>query len=111
MKKYYNLLFVIVISILAKAQNPVPAKSQGEPIIIVGGTAHLGNGKVLENSAIVIEGGKVTVVADASTVEKSKTRRSIDARGKHVYPGFINCNSSTGLTEIDLIRSTRDYDE
>src|SRR5688572_9974379 len=111
MKKYFILFIVTILSFTLKAQNPTPAKPQSEPIVIVGGTAHLGNGKVIENSAIAFENGKITLVADAGSVSKAGYKRSIDARGKHVYPGFINCNSTAGLTEIDLVRSTRDYDE
>jgi hypothetical protein len=32
-------------------------------------------------------------------------------QGKHIYPGFIAPNSTLGLTEIDAIRATRDFNE
>ena len=35
----------------------------------------------------------------------------INAKGKHVYPGFIAANYSLGLAEIDAVRATRDFDE
>ena len=30
---------------------------------------------------------------------------------KHVYPGFIATNASLGLSEVDAVRATRDFDE
>ena len=35
----------------------------------------------------------------------------IDLAGKHVYPGFIECYSRLGLTEIGAVKSTNDYRE
>ena len=35
----------------------------------------------------------------------------IDLNGQHVYPAFVAPNSTLGLTEIDAVRATRDYDE
>ena len=35
----------------------------------------------------------------------------IDAKGKHIYPGFIAPNSTLGLVEIDAVRATNDDDE
>ncbi len=100
-------------SISIEAQNPAPAPAQSESIIIMNGTAHLGNGKVIENSVIAFEKGKITLVADATVIklQEGSYKKKINAFGKHVYPGFINCNSSIGLTEIDLVRATRDADE
>ena len=35
----------------------------------------------------------------------------LKADDKHVYPGFIAPNSTLGLTEIDAVRMTHDYEE
>ena len=82
-------------------------------ILIINGLAHIGNGQVIQNSAIGFKEGKLTLVAEATKIkiDKSEYKLIIDAAGKHVYPGFINCNSNIGLTEIDAVRSTRDFNE
>jgi imidazolonepropionase-like amidohydrolase len=112
MKKYSSILTLIFFLFLTctRGQNPAPAPAQSESVLIKNGTAHLGNGKVIENSVIAFENGKLTLVGDATTavIDESKYKRKINASGKHIYPGFINCNSSLGLTEIDLVRSTSD---
>jgi imidazolonepropionase-like amidohydrolase len=110
MKKNICLLLLITAANLAFGQNPVPAKPQSESVLIKNATAHLGNGQVINNSVIGFENGKLVLVADATTIkfDLTKYKKVIDGSGKHVYPGFIDCNSTLGLTEIDAVRSTRD---
>lgn len=95
------------------AQTPVPAPAQKSAILIVGATAHLGNGTVIANSAIAFENGKLTLVADATTSRIDRTRygKIFDATGKQVYPGFIATDCQLGLVEIDAARSTVDFAE
>ncbi|HRI61615.1 MAG TPA: amidohydrolase family protein, partial [Saprospiraceae bacterium] len=65
------------------------------------------------NSAIGFEGGKLTLVADATVIRIDRTKygKIYDAAGKHVYPGFIAPNSQLGLVEIDAARPTQDFAE
>lgn len=93
------------------AQTPVPAPPQSGAVLIMGATAHLGNGAVIANSAIGFEGGKLTLVADATTIriDRSKYATVYGAAGKHIYPGFIAPNSTLGLVEIQAARATVDF--
>lgn len=77
------------------------------------GTAHIGNDSVIQNSIIGIKGGKIVLVADATTakIDPSGYDEVIDASGKHIYPGFIAPNSTLGLTEIESVRATNDFRE
>lgn len=95
------------------SQVPVPAPAQKQAILIMGATAHLGDGKVIANSAIGFENGKLTLVADATTIrlDRSKYGKIFDAAGKHVYPGFIAPDSRLGLVEIEAARPTQDFAE
>ena len=105
-------LLVFLLSIPAKAQQ-IPAPKQSKSILILNATAHLGNGKIIENSAIGFQDGKLTLVADATTIRLASGayETTIDASGKHVYPGFIASNSTLGLVEIDAVKSSDDEDE
>ncbi len=98
---------------MLKAQNPVPAPTQPAPVLLLGAVAHLGDGTVIENSAIGFENGKLTLVADATVIrlDRSKYAKIFDAAGKHVYPGFIAPNTQLGLIEIDAARPTLDATE
>jgi imidazolonepropionase-like amidohydrolase len=96
-----------------QAQNPYPASAQSKSILILNGTAHLGNGKVIENSAIGFKNGKIVLIADATTIRLAKGAydTTINAYGKQIYPGFIVANTSLGLNEIEAVRATLDYRE
>ncbi len=95
------------------AQNPPPASPQSKSILIASATAHIGNGKVIENSVIGFKDGKITLVADATLIKLQKGAYDtiINASGKHVYPGLIALNTNLGLSEIELVRATRDFNE
>jgi len=111
MKKLVYILLV-VLSTVAYAQPPIPAKPQAKPIALTGGVAHLGNGQVIQNSIIAFENGKLTIVADATTVKVDLSKHEvINITGKHVYPGFILPNSQIGLQEVSSIRAMNDYAE
>lgn len=108
--KYISLILAVFMTTGILAQQ-TPADKQSETIMIMNGTAHIGNGEVIENSVIVIKDGKLTTVADARTVKIAPEGRIIDATGKHVYPGFIAPNATLGLVEIDAVRATDDEDD
>ena len=76
------LIFALLLSAAPLfSQRPVPAKAQTGSILITGATAHLGNGEVIANSAVSFENGKLTMVADATTIRLDRTKFSkvIDA--------------------------------
>lgn len=113
MKKiiYILILLVVTVSIVA-AQVPVPVKPQSKPVVLTGGVAHLGNGRVIENSIIAFDKGKITLVADANAGPVDISRyEEIKISGKHVYPGFILPNSQLGLIEVGSVRAMNDYNE
>ncbi|MBW8049953.1 MAG: amidohydrolase family protein [Cytophagales bacterium] len=112
---FKNSIFLIIQTLFVLqlyAQVPTPAKEQTKPMILTGGTAHLGNGKVIENAAVGFERGKITIVADAAKLQIDKSKfEVIDVTGKHLYPGFIAPNTTLGLRDIDQVRATLDFDE
>ena len=95
---------------MAHAQQ-TPAPAQEQSILITGATAHIGNGQVIENSAVGFANGKITYIGTAAGAETSAFDQVINAEGKHVYPGFIALNSTLGLVEIDAVRATNDIAE
>lgn len=112
-KNFFLLLVFSLFALFAHAQSPTPAPAQKSAILIMGATAHLGNGSVIANSAIGFEGGKLTLVADATTIriDRSKYSKIFDASGKHVYPGFIAPDTRLGLVEVEAVRATVDFSE
>lgn len=109
MKNYILTIAFLFIGIIGIAQQ-TPAADQQESILILGATAHIGDGTILENSAIGMLNGKIVEVTTAEAV-KEQYNKTIDASGQHVYPGFIATNSTVGMVEIDAIRPTNDLNE
>lgn len=108
-KQYiYSLIFFFLVGNIFAQQTPAP--KQATAYSIEGATAHIGNGQVIENSLIMFENGKIVFVGSANT-KIARKGKTINAKGKHVYPGFIATNASLGLSEIDNVRATRDFDE
>lgn len=106
------LIFTFLLAINAIAQNPVPAKPQTKRVILFGGTAHLGNGTVIQSSVIIFENGKLTAVGDATTVRINREGADyFDVSGKHVYPGLVSLANHVGLADIESIAAVNDYEE
>ena len=112
MKNLYIIALFLSLTTNLIAQKK-PADKQTKSVLIINGTAHLGNGKVIENSVIGFKNGKIQLVADATLVKIDLTSYDIkiDAAGKHIYPGFIAPNSTLGLVEIDAVKASDDEDE
>ena len=109
MKKIiYSLLFFFVLGNINAQQTP--ADKQTTAISIEGATAHLGNGQVIENSLVMFNDGKITFVGSAMA-KIARQGTVINAKGKHVYPGFIAANASLGLVEIDAVKASDDQQE
>lgn len=110
MKKHiiYSLIVFFFAGTIIAQQTPAPKQTQAYSI--EGATAHLGNGEVIENSLIMFNDGKITFVGSANN-KIARQGTVINAKRKHVYPGFIAVNASLGLAEVDAVRATRDFDE
>lgn len=113
MRKRFILFISIVATMSAKAQVPSPLEQKHNRILILNASAHIGNGEFIPNSAVGIENGKILFVKNALTNSYTAYEWDtvITAIGKHIYPGFIAANLTIGLTEIDAVRATRDFDE
>lgn len=104
---------ITLLGTLTGVAQQTPAPKQSKSILIMNATAHLGNGNIIENSYIGLKDGKITLLVNATTarIDMKQFDEKIDASGKHVYPGFIVCNSTLGLVEIDAVRASDDERE
>lgn len=109
MKKIIYILLVFCFIANGFAQQ-TPASPQKEAITIEGAVAHLGDGTVIKNSLIMFEEGKITFIGDAK-MRIARKGQIIDAKGKHVYPGFIAACTVLGLVEVDAVRASDDQAE
>src|SRR5262249_50245873 len=104
-----TLLLLIFSSTFAQRIAHVPA--QQNPIAIVGGTIHIGNGQIIENGTIVFDKGKIVYAGTAAGSPPFANLQQINAQGKQIYPGVIAPNSQLGLSEIGAARATNDNTE
>jgi len=102
----YKLTLVLLFITGINNAQQTPAPAQSKTISIVGATAHIGNGSTIENATLVFENGLITQIGKSSDI--TAQGEIIDAKNKHVYPGFILGNATLGLGEIDAVRATRD---
>lgn len=109
--KTFKYIFILLCCVSFGFAQQTPAPQQKEAFTIVGATAHIGDGTVIENSAIVVENGKIVACVDATTTKIPYRGQIINAEKKHVYPGFIAPNSTLGLQEIGAVRATNDTRE
>ena len=111
----YILIFTASIGQVVLAQeNMHPSPAQATKIAILGGTIHIGNGKVIEKGSIIFEKGKIVSITDdkvAGLPVIDATTEVIDATGKQIYPGIIAANTKLGLIEVESTKSTRDNEE
>jgi len=84
-----------------------------DKVLILNGFLHIGNGDTIPSALISIENGIITKVGNSLTTsyKLNEWDTIINAKNKHIYPGFVAPNTTLGLTEIDAVRATRDYRE
>jgi len=104
----YKIVILLIFIFSCKS-----AFSQEKSILFLHGNLHPGNGEVFESAAIGVKKGKILLIKNslAYSYTPSDWDTIIDLKGKYVYPGFVATNTTLGITEIDAIRATRDFDE
>lgn len=113
MQKIFTPTIALLLSaLIVNAQDDIyPAKKYDGKLFIVGGTIHVGNGKIIENGLIVVNHGTIVTVTDSS-IDPPADARVIDAHGKQIYPGLILPVTDLGLKEIaGSVRGTNDFRE
>ena len=100
------IIFIFIIS-----QNII--HSQYSTILLLDGFLHKGNGETIDHALVGIKNGIITEIGNSLVTRYNKADWDtiISLEGKHIYPGFIAANSTLGLTEIDAVRATRDFNE
>ncbi|MFZ0799142.1 MAG: amidohydrolase family protein [Terriglobales bacterium] len=87
------------------------AVAQNKPIVLKGGKLLTVTHGVIENGVVVMQGGKITDVGAANSVNVPSNAQVIDATGMTIYPGLIDSETNLGLTEISSEATTNDLVE
>ncbi len=109
--KLIKLISVITVCVTISNAQQTPGDQQSKSVAIIGATAHIGNGNVVENSLVLFNNGIIQNVSVYNGSEDLTKMDVIKASGQHIYPGFIVPNSTLGLIEIDAVRASDDDEE
>lgn len=91
------------------ASPEIPGDSTKQPIAIVGATVHPVSGDAIENATVLVRNGKI--VAIGPNVRVPNGAITVDASGKHVYPGLFDAYTDMGLVEVNAVRASVDVRE
>jgi imidazolonepropionase-like amidohydrolase len=103
------ILIFSFLSVLNGQETVYPAPKQTGTTVISNATIHTGTGETIENGTIVITDGKIVSVGKNASGPAGAT--TINAQGRHVYPGLILPISNLGLIEVSAVRATNDLTE
>ncbi len=93
------------------------AAPQAKPVLITGATVHPVSGPPIANGVVHFADGVIAFVGSQEQWNdhlkniKLIAPETIDAKGKHVYPGLIGAQTQLGLTEIQAVRAMQDTNE
>lgn len=111
MKKIIIAIHLILICQWVMAQNPAAGKSVAGVIVFTNAKIFVGNGIEINNGSLVIENGKIISVSEGDISANYASAKKINVGGKYIYPGLISPVNSLGLTEIQSVRTTSDFQE
>lgn len=109
-----SVLFALLLLLApsAPAQDlTITAPPQQRPITITNATIHTVTNGTLENASITFNDGRITAISQTTPANPSPDQTVIDAKGMHVYPGFIAPITELGLFEHGAVLATRDANE
>lgn len=110
LKKYLLVGVCMAVSVLSlKAHNEIPGEKQKNTIALTNARIYTISNGVIEKGTVMFANGKIMAVG--ANVQIPPGAEVINCDGKSVYPGFIAPNTTLGITEVDLVRSTRDMSE
>ncbi|MCA9142812.1 MAG: amidohydrolase family protein [Planctomycetales bacterium] len=113
----YKKLFIATLlgslgslsSALLLASPEIPGESTDRPIAVIGATVHPVSGDAIENATLLVRKGKI--VAVGAKVRVPEGAITIDAAGKHLYPGMFDAYTDMGLVEVNAVRASVDERE
>ena len=95
------LAFVSIV-LLARISSAAPT----ETLAIEHARIHAGDGKAIEDGTLIVRNGAVAALGPAASVTIPAGARRIDGKGLWLTPGLIDAESSTGLADVYMEKST-----
>jgi imidazolonepropionase-like amidohydrolase len=84
---------------------------EGSSFALVGGTVHPVSGPEISNGVVIVRNGRITAVGPASQISVPDELATVEATGKHVYPGMIDPLTNLGIFEFGQVGQATDVSE
>lgn len=96
--KYIGILFILVMTACAES-SVVNYQESSQGRLLLGATVHLGNGEYVENAALGVKDGYVTLLADDAIDKLDLKKFQVDQLGSeyHIYPFKKADASNSGI--------------
>ena len=78
---------------------------------IVGGTVHPVSGPPVEDGVVIVRNGRITAVGASGSISVSDDLPTVDAGGKHIFPGMIDPLTNLGIYEFGGVAQATDQAE
>jgi imidazolonepropionase-like amidohydrolase len=99
MKKILALIAIVAASTIGQAQSTVTIFENGRVIV--------GDGKVIENASVVVDGTRITQVGPASSVKAPAGAARVSLAGKTLMPALVDTHVHTSTTRDALINDLK----
>jgi len=93
-KLIFALVSVVAASVLVRAQATVT--------VFEGGRVIVGDGRVLENASVVVDGTRITQVGAASSIKAPAGATRVSLTGKTLMPAIVDSHVHTSTTAPEL---------
>ena len=105
----YTIIFITILCVARLAvQAQMVGKSESGPFLLKNAMIHTISKGVLTGD-ILIKGDVITMIG--ANLQPPGKFTVIDCTGKHIYPGMIDLGTQLGLSEIESISVTNDFNE
>ena len=106
--KHKILLLLCLVGFLGMSQNYFPdsqaVKTKSENYVALhSAIIHVSSKKTIEDATILFKDGKIIDVGKSVKIPKNTIK--IDAKGKHIYPSFVEIYSDFGIKAIESAKS------
>jgi imidazolonepropionase-like amidohydrolase len=92
---------------LAAAISASLSPALAQTVLLKNATVHPVSGPVLSPGDVLLKDGKVSQIGHLDVTAD----KVVDLTGQHLYPGLLLLNTALGLSEIEAVRATADYEE